>query len=63
LLGAVFCWLTPGCSTVQSERKTIDAQAETQPSWSDNLRTPGPKGQQMGLDSRAREIERHVGFN
>lgn len=68
LVLAVCCCLTPGCSLLDhpGARPEPDAQAdapsETVRDWTEALRRPGTKGGQLGLDPRAREIERHVGY-
>lgn len=66
------CWLLlvaalalAGCATW--DKRPAERAAEAPPEaekdgdWSASLRAPGPTGQQLGIDPRAREIERHLG--
>jgi hypothetical protein len=60
LVLAIGCLASSGCALW--DRQAPQPEARKSPDWTDGLRTPGPKGEQLGLDPRAREIERHVGF-
>jgi hypothetical protein len=57
------CALTIGCASWN--RAPDGAQPESEPasdtSWGAQFRKGGPDGQQLGLDPRAREIERSLG--
>ena len=68
------CWLLlvaalvlAGCATWDKTPAEVSAEVpaegEKDGDWSGSLRSPGPPGQQLGIDPRAREIERHVGVN
>jgi hypothetical protein len=63
---AICCGAAPGCQAlgvrhtppVEDEPK-VEKPADVM----GHLRPTGPKGQQVGLDPRAKEIERNVGVN
>ena len=62
------CWVTvPGCQFLRGGPTPPvvpeTAKAEKPADEMGHLRPPGPKGQQSGLDSRAKEIERNLGVN
>ena len=63
---AICCGAAPGCQTLgdQHPRPVEDEPKVEKPAdVMGRMRPAGPKGQQAGLDPRAKEIERNVGFN
>jgi hypothetical protein len=57
---AVLLGAASGCAWLNPDRD--QPVVEEKSDWTANLRKPGPKGQQAGLNPQAREIESHLGF-
>jgi hypothetical protein len=64
-LGVVLlsCLGLVGCASLGSPLQKADPEPDTQSgsSLGAELRKPGPPGQMLGIDDRAREIERNLG--
>jgi len=57
LLAALVCIALSGCSTSDYRGQ---GYGETTP-WTENLRPPADEKQFMGVDAKAREVERNLG--
>ena len=64
VLLVIFCGGTPGCTHMDRQKSPDPAapKPRTIADWMENLREPGAKGQQMGINSEAKDIERHLGY-
>ena len=66
-IAAFFCLGIAGCASWNTRWDTRDTQPaqQTEPDPDGQigaqLRKPGPPGQMLGIDDRAREIERNLG--
>ena len=58
-LAAVLSVILVGCAGLG--KKGPEAADPTDPDTPAAFRNPGPQGQMLGIDERAREIERHLG--
>ena len=54
--------LTCGCHLWKQAEEPSPTQSAEDSIWSSHLRQPTAQGQQLGLDARAREIERNLGI-
>jgi hypothetical protein len=59
-LTLVVCAALAGCAGLKKAQP--EAAAPADPDTPAAFREPGPPGQMLGIDERAREIERHLGI-
>ena len=58
----VLCLGLAGCASLDSHPEAGDVpDTEPEPGTGASFRKPGPPGQLLGIDDRAREIERNLG--
>ena len=55
----LWCLRLVGCASLDTQAEIEDPEPEAQAG--EPFRKPGPPGQMLGIDERAREIERNLG--